>query len=63
MHVATRANALWQRLTDEMKAEVEKVATRANALWQRQESTRYCNYSGSQPARMRCGKANIGTAV
>ncbi len=34
-NVATRANALWQRLAQTYIVQTSPVATRANALWQR----------------------------
>ena len=54
--VATRTNALWQRLTKTTPTQAQRVATRTNALWQRQKRVACWSRAASQPARMRCGK-------
>jgi hypothetical protein len=55
--VATRTNALWQRLINHPPRCPKLVATRTNALWQRVTAFTPEGVVASQPARMRCGKA------
>ena len=54
--VATRTNALWQRIVAAVPVSLSIVATRTNALWQSLNSSNIALNVASQPARMRCGK-------
>ena len=58
--VATRTNALWQRVPAVGTLRIRPVATRTNALWQRSlHAWTLTRTAASQPARMRCGKDRV----
>ena len=60
--VATRANALWQRLLASTRSGCGPVATRANALWQRPGATSYDIVASSRNPR-ECAVAKMRTQL